>query len=59
MEGESMSVKTAAQYLGVSAWTVYDMVRKSEIPHMRVRSRVLFQKNSLDKWRNSKELAAK
>lgn len=44
------SVKETAEYCGVSISTVYDMVRTKEIPHTRVRNRIIFHRDVLDHW---------
>ncbi len=49
---ETMDVKEAAEFLRVSPWSVYDMVRTKEIPFFRIRSRVFFRRRELDQWIN-------
>ncbi|MEN9406608.1 MAG: hypothetical protein RLZ12_892 [Bacillota bacterium] len=46
----TFSVKEAAMCCGVSPATIYDMVRANEIPHVRVRRRILFHKDVLNAW---------
>lgn len=50
---ETLDVKEAAEYLRVSDWTIYDMVRKNQLIHFRVRSRIFFRRRELDKWISS------
>ncbi|BAC15280.1 helix-turn-helix domain-containing protein [Oceanobacillus iheyensis] len=50
MERDAMSVKEMAVYLGVHLDTVYKMVRAGEIPHYRLRSKILFSKEAVDEW---------
>jgi len=45
-----MSVKEVAVYLGVSVTTIYTMARKSEIPHIKVRGRILFNRSVIEDW---------
>lgn len=52
---QTMSVKEAAHYLGVHHDTIYNMVRAKEIPHFRLRKRILFTRTCLDDWIKSKE----
>lgn len=46
----SMTVKEVAGYLGVSTDTVYTMVHEGKIPHLRIRTRILFTKSEIDLW---------
>src|SRR5438128_8523776 len=49
-----MSVRDAAQYLGVSAQTVYLWVERKQIPHLRVMGRnIRFLKSDLEPFRAS------
>lgn len=45
-----MTVQEAADYLGVSTDTIYNMVREKQIPHIRVRRRIFFRIDTLDIW---------
>lgn len=49
---QQMDVRETAQYLRVSEWTVRDMVRTNQLPHIRIRSRIFFRRRELDKWLN-------
>ncbi|WP_010532475.1 helix-turn-helix domain-containing protein [Lentibacillus jeotgali] len=49
------TVKAAAEYLGVCEDTVYTMVRKKEIPHFRLRRRIMFSKEAIDNWIREQE----
>ncbi|KYG89153.1 excisionase [[Bacillus] sp. KCTC 13219] len=46
----TMSVKEVASELGVSATTIYTMAREKEIPHTKVRGRVLFHRPTIEHW---------
>ncbi|MBX4150744.1 helix-turn-helix domain-containing protein [Paenibacillus lautus] len=37
-------------YLGVSTDSIYTMVREKQIPHMRIRRRILFHRDAIDLW---------
>ncbi|RDW17098.1 DNA-binding protein [Oceanobacillus arenosus] len=50
MEIKTMTVKEMAAYLGVHLDTVYKMARANEIPHFRLRSKILFSKGTVDAW---------
>lgn len=44
------SVPEAAEVLGVSAPTVYRMIAAGEIPHRRLRGRVVIVRATLHRW---------
>jgi len=49
-----MTVRQAAQYLGVSSQTVYLWVERKQIPHLRVMGRnIRFLKSDLEPFRAS------
>jgi len=50
MSLERFTPKDVAEYLGVCTDTIYTMVRRGEIPHFRLRRRIMFSKDSIDKW---------
>jgi excisionase family DNA binding protein len=56
MERKSMAVKEMASYLGVHRDTVYKMVRAGEIPHYRLRGKILFSPETVDAWIREQEL---
>lgn len=47
---QPMTAQEIADYLGVHRETIYDMVRKKEIPHFRIRSRIFFSREVIDDW---------
>lgn len=44
------SVKELADYLGVSTDSIYTMVRENQLPHVRIRKRILFHKDIINAW---------
>lgn len=52
---ETMNVKEAAPYLGISEWTLRDMVRGKEIVFHRIRTRIFFKRRELDRWINQQQ----
>lgn len=46
----TLDVKEVAALLGVSTATIYAMVRQGEIPHLKVRSKILFHRDTLEEW---------
>jgi len=55
VERQKMDVKQAAEYLGVCTDTIYTMVKQNEIPHFRIRRRILFSKEAIESWIKSQE----
>ena len=53
---ERLTVKQAADYLGVHTDTIYTMVRKKEIPHFKLRRRIMFSKESINEWIREQEM---
>lgn len=45
-----MSVDEVASELGVSRTTIYTMAREKEIPHTKVRGRILFHRPTIEHW---------
>lgn len=54
----TMTVQETAAYLGISTDTVYELVRRKEIPHIRIRRRILFRRDTLDNWLSRMEAAS-
>jgi len=46
----TFNVSEIAEYLGVSRELVYSMVSKNEVPHVRISSRILFKRDSIERW---------
>ncbi|PJO45205.1 excisionase [Lysinibacillus xylanilyticus] len=46
----TMSVDELADELQISNTTIYTMVRQNEIPHKKVRGRILFHRVTIEKW---------
>ncbi|GGF24264.1 hypothetical protein GCM10010954_23930 [Halobacillus andaensis] len=55
MEKTTLTTQEVADYIGVSKDLVYAMVRKKEVPHVRVGTRLLFKKDSIERWLTTKE----
>jgi len=45
-----ISQKEAGEYLGISYWTVRDLVFCGDIPHIRIRRRILMDIQDLDDY---------
>src|SRR5699024_1199291 len=50
LKRQRITVKEAASYLGVHTDTIYIMVKLNQIPHLKMRNRILFTKESIDLW---------
>ncbi|APB37950.1 helix-turn-helix domain-containing protein [Bacillus coagulans] len=50
MRNSTLTVQEVATYLGVHPDTIYTMVREKQIPFFRVRKRIFFSRESIDKW---------
>ncbi|WP_438446832.1 helix-turn-helix domain-containing protein [Gorillibacterium sp. sgz5001074] len=55
---ETLTAKEAAAIIGICEDTLYEMVRQKQIPHFRVRRRILFRHQTLLKWMESLESAS-
>lgn len=55
MDRQTLTVKEVSAYLGVHQDTVYTMVQKKEIPHVKLRNRILFTRVSIDAWLREQE----
>jgi excisionase family DNA binding protein len=55
----TMTVQEVAQYIGVCEDTIYAMVREKQIPHVRVRRRIFFRKDTIDVWMERQEQEVK
>jgi excisionase family DNA binding protein len=46
----TLTAKEAATYIGISYWLLCELVKRKEIPCIRVGGRILFRLESLSKW---------
>lgn len=53
----TMTVEEIAEELQVSKTTIYTMVSQNEIPHIKVRGRILFHRITIEKWLSNTELS--
>ena len=51
----TMDGKETAIYLGISYWLLLEKCKAKEIPHIRVGKRVLFRKETIDRWMANQE----
>ncbi|WP_427107970.1 helix-turn-helix domain-containing protein [Lysinibacillus xylanilyticus] len=50
MEKLILSVPEIAKLLNLSTATVYLMVRNNEIPYKKLRGKIVFHRETIDKW---------
>lgn len=50
MDKITLTVSEAASLIGVSDMTVYTMVKLKEIPHVRIRNKILFYRPIIERW---------
>jgi len=50
---EWMTVKQVAEYLQMSDDKIYDMVKKGELPAVKIRQQWRFDREALDNWLKS------
>ncbi|ACV64374.1 DNA binding domain protein, excisionase family [Desulfofarcimen acetoxidans DSM 771] len=56
---ETIEAAEVAVILGLSTWSVYDLVRKKAIPHIRIgKRRVLFRRSSILRFLTEQEVAS-
>lgn len=55
---ETLTVSQVASLLKLSTATVYNMVKKNEIPHKRVGRKIIFHRDSFEKWLSEPTCAA-
>ena len=51
----TLTMKEAAEYLGLSYWLINQLVRRKEIPCSKVGGKFLFRVQVLDEYLSSKE----
>ena len=54
----TLTMKEAAEYLGISYWLINQLVRRKEIPCSKVGVKFLFRVQALDEYLSSKEKAS-
>ena len=55
VERTTLTMKETAEYLGISYWLVNQLVRRKQIPCVRVGGRVLFRVQALEEYLKEKE----
>lgn len=50
LQRNTLTTEEVAEYIGVHKDMIYTMVRQKQIPHFRVRRRILFNHETIDAW---------
>ena len=50
MKKITLTVREVSELLGLSLTTVYSMVQMSEIPHARLKGKILFHRPTIETW---------
>ena len=50
VKSATLNAKQAANYIGISYWTILSLARKGLIKHFRAGKKLLFRQQSLDEW---------
>lgn len=50
MQKITLEVKEVAELIGVSTRTIYNMVGAKQIPHVKARGRILFNRSVIEAW---------
>lgn len=54
----TLTAQEAADYVGVSPWLIYELVKRREIPCVKAGGKYLFRAETLIKWMEEKEAAS-
>lgn len=54
----TMPTKEAAQYLGIGYWKLLELAKAGKVPHIRLDGRLLFRRETLDRWMEEQEQAS-
>lgn len=55
IERTTLTMKEAAEYLGISYWLVNQLVRRKQIPCSKIGGKFLFRVQALDEYLTEKE----
>lgn len=54
----TLTMREAAEYLGISYWLINQLVKRKQIPYSKVGGRFLFRIKALDEYLSEKEYAS-
>lgn len=52
----TLTVAEVSKMIGVSPDSIYAMVREKQIPHLRIRTRILFREDAILNWMKQLEV---
>jgi excisionase family DNA binding protein len=55
-QSKTLDSKYAADYLGISYWTLLNLCKQGVIPHIRIGSKYLFRMETLDRFLSDQEI---
>ncbi len=50
MEKITLDVNEVSKLLGISLTTIYTMVRENQIPHVKIREKIMFNRGVIEAW---------
>lgn len=56
MDRTTLTARDAAKYIGISYWLLLELVKRQEIPSIKVGSRKLFRQATLNEFLGQKEM---
>lgn len=57
--GVLLNAKKVADILGIRPWTVYEMVKRGELPAIKIGNRIVrFRRESIENWITEREAAS-
>ena len=59
VEPRVLTVKGAAQYIGMSQWFVRQLVYARTVPHILVGKKIMFDQSDLDEYLDSNKIPAR
>jgi excisionase family DNA binding protein len=59
MEQRYLPIPQTAEFLGVSKWTIYRLVKDQSIPYVPIRGRIVFDKEDLIAWMDKRKVPVK
>ena len=54
----TLTMREAAEYLGISYWLINQLVKRKQIPYSKVGGKFLFRVKALEEYLNEKEQAS-
>lgn len=56
VQGELLNTKKVADLLGVRPWTIYSLVKRGDLPAIKIGGRIIrFRRESIENWMTARE----